>query len=83
MKRVSGVRQCQQHIYIEQVPHGKSSIAARTSSLETLICSGDFVIRKPVFGSVTNFGRSSAALSGVSTIEPPFTVHSNVAPGRK
>jgi hypothetical protein len=83
MKGMPGVRQSQQHIDVEQVSHGKSSIAARTSSLETLISSGDFVIRKPVFKSVTNFGLSSATLSGVSTIEPPCTLHTKVAPGRK
>ena len=71
MKGMPGMRQRQQHIYVEEVSHGKSRIAARTSSLETLICAGDFVIRNPVFGSVISFGRSLTGFSGVSTIDSP------------
>ena len=83
MKCVSSMRQRQQHIDIQQVSHEKSSIAARTSPLVTLVWDGDFVIRKPVFESVINFGRSVTGLSAVSTIESPLTSHVSLAPGRK
>jgi hypothetical protein len=41
------------------------------------------VIRRPVFGSVICLGRSVSGFSGVRTIEPPSTLHTSVAPGRK
>lgn len=82
MKRVSGVRQCQQHIYVQKISHGKSSIAVRTSSLVTFVSGGDLVILKPVFASVINFGRPVTGFAGVKMIESPLTSHVSFAPGR-
>src|SRR5437660_694828 len=72
-----------QGIDVQQVSHGKSSRAARTSSLVTLASTGDCVMRNPDLGSSTRRGRSVTEYSGVSTIERPCTLQANVVPGRR
>lgn len=72
-----------QRIDVQQVPHGKSSRAARTSSLVTLVSAGDCVMRKPDFGWVTKRGCADTGRSGVSTMECPCTWHTNLTPGRR
>src|SRR5690348_14585025 len=81
MQRMPRVRQRDQGVDVQEIPHGKSAMAARTSSLVTLVPAGACVIRKPVFESVTNLGRSRLTRSGVRTIEPPSTLQENFVPG--
>src|SRR5258707_2923702 len=83
MQRMPGVGQGNQRIHVQQVSHGKSIRAARTSSLVTFISAGDLVMRSPDFGSFIGRGRSVTGCSGVSTIECPCTLHTNLTPGRR
>ena len=72
-----------ERINVEQAPHGKSSKAALTSSLVTFTPGGDFEIIRPDLRSLTRRGGLVARRSGVSTIEPPSTLHMNLAPALK
>src|SRR5437868_8579998 len=78
-----GVSQGDQRVDVEQVPHGKSSRAARMSSLVTFVSAADFVMHKPDFGSLIRRGCSATGCSGVSTIECPCTLQTNFTPARR
>src|SRR5260221_11994462 len=82
MKHMARMRQRNQGVDVQEVSHGKSAKAARTSSLETLTAGGDFVIRNPVAGSRMSFGRSRLRGSSVRMMESPSTRQSNLVPGR-
>src|SRR4051794_14503821 len=82
VKRMSCMPQSYQHIDVEEVPHGKSSSAARTSSLVTCTCAGDFVIINPVFEWRISFVFSFGGCSGVRTIESPSILQMRFTPGR-
>src|SRR6266704_393082 len=83
MQRMPSVGQRNQRIHVEQVSHGKSIKAVRTSSLVTFVSAGDLVMRNPDFGSLIMRGRSVTGCSGVSTMECPCTLHANFTPGRR
>src|SRR5947209_6699571 len=80
---MSRVSQCNERIDVQQVPHGKSSRAARTLSLVTLVSGGDCVMHRPDFGSLIKREGSDTGCSGVSTIECPCTLQTNFTPGRR
>src|SRR5437660_1015195 len=82
MKHVPRMGQRNQGIYVQKVSHGKSTSAARTSSLDTFTSGGDFVIRNPVAGSRISFGRARTRDSSFRIMESPLILQLNLVPGR-
>ena len=82
MKHVSRMGQCNQGIHVQQLSHGKSANAVRTSSLETFTSGGDSVIFNPVAGSRMSLVRSRPRDSSVKMMESPSTRQLNLLPGR-